>query len=187
MVDITPAATVVRSNTVTFNTGAYGNTGVGVTGNNIIYNRVYGQWQYNTTITPPAANTPYVFPIGTADFASTASVGSTSRIILGAAGMYNLQFSVQVNNADNGNEHNAYIWLKKNGTDVANSTGRITIVKGGGQILGWNFVIDSANTTDYYEIGYAVDSTQLTFPAYSSTAFCPGTAMLVTTITPVGA
>lgn len=163
----------------------------GVTANfgttRLTYNRIYGQFEYNSTVTAAAANTAFVFPIGTVDFASTISVGSTSRIILGASGIFNLQFSVQVNNADNGSDHTAYIWIRKNGVDIANSTGRVTIVKGNATIAGWVFMVDSANTTDYYEIAYAVDSTQVTFPAFASTAFAPGTASLVTTVTPVGA
>jgi hypothetical protein len=160
--------------------------GTSIVGSGITYNRVYLQAEYNTTVTPAAANTAYVFPIGTATFSNIASIGSTSRIILGAAGTYNLQFSVQVSNA-NSQEHTAYIWLRKNGVDIANSTGRVTVVRQGSTITGWNFMINSANTTDYYEIAYAVDDVNVTFPAFGSTAFAPGTASLVTTITPVGA
>jgi len=157
-----------------------------ITGNKINYNRVYGAFQYNTTVTPVAADTAYVFPIGTADFNNIVTVGSTSRIIIGTAGIYNLQFSVQVNNADNA-ERTAYIWLRKNGTDITASMGRITIIKSGSLIAGWNYYVESANTTDYFEIAYAVDNTSVTFPTYAATAFGPSTASLITTISPVGA
>ena len=179
-----------RSTGTTFKSDAYGlqtSAGVGVTGNNIVYNRVYGQWQYNTLISPVAANTAYVFPLGTPDFNNIASVGSTSRLIPGAAGLYNFQFSVQINNADNGSEHFAYIWLRKNGTDVTNSMGRVGVVKNGDNIASWNYLLSSANTTDYWELAYAVDDTDVTFPTYAATAFGPSTAALITTLTPVGA
>ena len=158
-----------------------------ITGNKINYARVYGQWQYNTTVTPAASNTAYVFPIGTADFNNIASVGSTSRIIPGAAGMYKLQFSVQVENSDNGTEHTAYIWWRKNGVDVPTSMGRITVPKAGATIAGWDNMISSANTTDYWELAYAVDdATHISFPFYASTAFGPATATLFTTLVPIG-
>jgi hypothetical protein len=157
-----------------------------ITGNNINYNRVYGQWQYDTTITPAAANTAYVFPLGTVDFANIASVGSTTHLIPGAAGMYKTQFSVQVNNADNGSEHTAFIWWRLNGVDVPGSMGRVTVPKGGQTIAGWDNMIQSSNATDYWELAYAVDSTQLTFPSFASTAFGPSTACLFTTLIPVG-
>jgi len=187
IVDISPAAATFRSNSFTFNTGAYGNTGVGVTGNNINYNRVFGQFEYNTTITPAAINTAAVFPLGTAATNNIATVGSTSRLIAGAAGRYNLQFSVQVNNADTGQDHVAYIWLRKNGVDVVGSTGRVTVAKSVGTISGWNYLVTSANTTDYWEIAYAVEDLNITFPFYAATAFAPSTASVITTLTPVGA
>jgi len=187
IINASAAAATFRSNTYTFNTGAYGNTGVGVTGNNISYNRVYGQFAYSTTITPGAANTAAAFPLGTADVSNIATVGSTSRLIPGAAGAYNMQFSVQVDNADNGNDHIAYIWLRKNGTDVTNSMGQVTVVKGAATIASWNYLISSANTTDYWELMYAVSDTNITFPTFAATAFGPSTATIITTLTPVGA
>ena len=178
----TQAATTLKTNAVTLQTAA----GVNLVGNAVTYNRVYGQWQYDTTVTPAAANTAYVFPIGTADFNNIATVGSTSRIIPGAAGMYKLQFSVQINNADNGSDHIAYIWWRKNGVDVAASMGQVTIPKAGATIAGWDNMISSANTTDYWELAYAVSDTALTFPFYASTAFGPSTACLFTTLVPIG-
>jgi len=184
---LTTAAATLKSNTIAFQD----TTGTGLTGNNLTYNRVYGQWQWDATVTPAATNTAYVFPIqgasGLIDFANIASVASTSRIIPGAAGMYKLQFSLQVDNADNGTEHTAYIWWRKNGTDVPSSMGRITIPKAGSTIAGWDNMISSANTTDYWELAYAVDDLNVTFPYFSSTAFGPATAALFVTLIPVGA
>jgi len=190
IVDHTPASCTLRANTFTLNTGAYANTGVGVTGNNIVYNRVYGQFEYNTTVTPAAADTAEVFPLGTASINNIVTVGSTSRLIAGASGIYNLQFSVQVDNADNANDHDAYIWLRKNGTDVVGSMGRTTVAKnnaGSLKIIAWNYLVSSANTTDYWEIAYAVSDTDVTFPAFAATAFGPSTATIITSLTPVGA
>jgi hypothetical protein len=204
VISASPESASISSNTITLesstgndylvlngSTATLKNTaGNPLTGNNISYGRVYGAFQYNTTVTPAAANTAYVFPIGTTDFANIVSVGSTSRIILGAAGIYNLQFSVQVENTANA-EHVAYIWLRKTTggvtTDVPASMGRITLLKSASTIAGWNYYIDSANSTDYYEIAYAVDNTAVIFPTYAATAFGPSTASVITTISPVGA
>lgn len=165
-------------------------TGTNVIGNNIGYNRVYGQWQYDATVTPAAANTAYAYPIAGAssstDFSNIATVNNTSRIVPGAAGMYKLQFSVQVNNADNGNDHIAYFWWRKNGTDVPNSMGQVYIAKANATVAGWDNMISSANTTDYWELMYAVDDTNVTLPYYSATAFGPGTASMFITLVPVG-
>jgi hypothetical protein len=183
VLDLAAAASTFRSDSFTLQNSSSTN----ITGNNINYNRVYGAFQYDSTVTAASANTAYVFPIGTVDFANIISVGSTSRIIIGAAGIYNLQFSVQVENTTNSAEHTAYIWLRKNGTDVTASMGRVTMAKSAQAIASWNYVISSNNATDYYELAYAVDNTAVQFPAFAATAFGPSTASLITTVTPVGA
>ena len=161
---------------------------------NAITNSSYGQWQYDATITPAAANTAYAYPIaganGIVDFATIASVGSTSHIIPGKAGMYKLQFSIQVQNNDNGSAHNAYFWWRKNGTDVPASMGQVTVQKGalsGLAIVGWDNMIQAANATDYWEFMYAVDDTNVIFPYLAATSFGPATASLFLTLVPVGA
>jgi hypothetical protein len=191
VIDMAPGATTIRTNSLTLNTGAYGNTGVGITGNNIIYNRVHGQWQYDATVTAAAANTAYAYPIagpsGVTDLANIATVGSTSRIIPGAVGTYKLQFSVQVDNADTGQDHTAFFWWRKNGVDVPASMGRVHVAKSADTIAGWDNMIQSANTTDYWELMYAVDDTNITLPYYAATAFGPATASMFITLVPVGA
>jgi hypothetical protein len=168
------------------------NTNVQVIGSGVNYNRVYGQWQNLNTITPAASNTAYAFALPTVDFTNIASVGSTSRIIPGAAGMYKLQFSAQVQNDDTANEHIAYFWWRKNGTDVPGSMGRVGIFKAQGgnnglTIAGWDNMIQSANATDYWELMYAVDdATHVDFPAFASTAFGPQTSSLFVTLVPIG-
>jgi hypothetical protein len=173
-----------RSDSYTFDKA----DGTVITGDKIAYSRVYGQWQYNTTVTAAASNTAYVFPLGTADYANVASVASTSRLIPGALGTYKMQFSVQIDNSDNGTEHTAYIWLRLNGVDVPGSMGRITVPKAGATIAGWDNLIQVTNLSDYYELAYATDdATHVTFPAYTAPAFGPSTASIFTTLVPVGA
>lgn len=189
--EFTQLATTIKSDAVTLKDAA----GTALIGNNINYNRVYGQWQYDTTVTPAGSNTAYAYPIasGVTDYANIASTASTSRIIPGAAGMYKLQFSIQIQNDDSAAEHIAYFWWRKNGTDVPGSMGQVGVVKATGgvnglTIAGWDNMISSANSTDYWELMYAVDdATHLDFPAFAATAFGPATASLFITLVPIGA
>jgi len=164
--------------------------GASIVGSSITYNRVYAQWEQDGPVTPVAANTSYVFPIGTAVDNNIATVVSTSRITPGAAGKYNLQFSLQWANADN-QEHTFYVWLRKNGVNVANSTGDITCLKSAKGITGWNYIISSANATDYWELAYQVTDTNVTFPYVAAQGTAPNDIpacpALITTLTPVGA
>jgi len=182
-------STYIKGDTISLQTGVEASP-IGITGDKLVYNRVYGQWVQNGPINPVAANTSYVFAPGTATDSNIASVVSTSRITPGAAGLYNLQFSLQWNNADN-SEHTFYVWLRKNGTNVSNSTGKVVCLKSADGINSWNYIVNSANTTDYWELAYQVSNTAITFPyvAGSGTApnDIPGAPALITTLTPVGA
>ena len=120
-------------------------------------------------------------------------MNTTSRIVPGAAGMYKLQFSVQVRNDDSAAEHIAYFWWRRNGTDVPGSMGRVGVPKAAGAgdaltIAGWDNMIESSNSTDYWELMYAVDdATHIDFPTFTATAFGPATSALFLTLVPVGA
>ena len=189
VINANPETMFLRSDLLTINDSA----NVNLVGNNITYNRVYGQWQNLNTVTPAGSNTAYAFALPTQDFANISSVVSTSRITPGAAGMYKLQFSVQVQNDDTADEHVAYFWWRKNGTDVPGSMGRVGVFKAKGAvngltIAGWDNMISSANTTDYWELMYAVDdATHVDFPTFAATAFGPATASLFVTLVPIGA
>jgi hypothetical protein len=207
VINASPTSTILSSDTITLEsstgndylvlngtTATLTNTaGNPLTGNNISYGRVYGQWQNLNLVTPAANNTAYAFALPTIDFANIASVNTTSRIVPGAAGVYKLQFSAQVRNDDSADEHIAYFWWRKNGTDVPGSMGRVGVPKAAGAgdsltIAGWDNMISSANTTDYWELMYAVDdATHVDFPTFTTTAFGPATAALFITLVPVGA
>lgn len=188
LIKATATGTVFKADSYTFQDSA----GTNVIGNKITYNRVYGQWQYDATVTPAASNTAYAYPIagasGVTDYANIASVGSTSRIIPGALGMYKLQFSVQLENTDSGSEHTAYFWWRKNGTDVPASMGRVGIPKGTSTIAGWDNMIEVTDTSHYWELMYAVDdAAHVSLPYYGATAFGPETASMFITLVPIGA
>jgi len=186
-----PTNNTLKADALTLQTYA----GASLVGTAISYNRVYGQWQYDATLTPAAANTGYAVPFqganATIDFANIASAASTSRIIPGAAGMFKLQFSAQVENSDNGQDHNVSFWWRKNGTDISNSAGYFTVPKAGAAsgalIVGWDNMVQTANTTDYFELIYAVSDTSITLPFIAAAAPRPGAAAVFLTLIPIGA
>jgi hypothetical protein len=187
VINANPETMFIRSDSITLQDSS----NVNLVGSKITYNRVYGQWQYDATITPVAANTAYAFPWqGTnavTDFANIASATNTSRIQPNALGFYNLQFSIQLENTDNAADHTAYIWWRKNGVDIPASMGRVYVTKQHQTISSWNNTVEATATTDYFELMYAVDDVALVFPYFAATAFGPSTAATFLTIQPVGA
>ncbi len=84
----------------------------------------YGAFSSNQDQTT-TANTATLMTLNTTDFANGVSI-SSSKMTVANAGIYNLQFSVQLENADNAPQ-DVFIWLKQNGVDIVGSTGKVGI------------------------------------------------------------
>ena len=102
------------------------------------------------------------------DYANGISASSSS-IIFAHAGVYNVQWSGQFENTDS-NDHDACIWMKKNGVDVVGSTGLVSIPAKHGTIPGhtingWNYIMP-VNAGDWLQLYWQVDSTAVTIQYY---------------------
>jgi len=138
-------------------------------------------------------NTATLMGLSVTDFSNEVSLQTGSKITVANAGVYNLQFSVQLQNLDNAPQ-DVFIWLKQNGTDITGSTGLVGMParKSAGvpfhDIKGWNYFL-SMNANDYVQIYWSttnVDVTIQTYPA-SGTPTKPSTASVVATLSFVSA
>ena len=138
-------------------------------------------------------NTATLMALSVTDFSNEVSLQTGSKITVANAGIYNLQFSVQLQNLDNAPQ-DVFIWLKQNGTDITGSTGLVGLParKSAGvpfhDIKGWNYFL-SMNANDYVQIYWSttdVDVTIQTYPA-SGTPTKPSTASVVATLSFVSA
>jgi hypothetical protein len=138
------------------------------------------------------ANTATLMTLNTTDFSNDVSI-SSSKITVANAGIYNLQFSVQLENADNASQ-DTFIWLKQNGVDIVGSTGKVGLParKSAGvpfhDIKGWNYFL-SMNANDYVEIYWSTTNASVTIETYpaSGTPTKPSTASVVATLSFVSA
>ena len=138
------------------------------------------------------ANTANAMTFDTVDYSNSCSLVSTSRLTVTYAGIYNLQFSTQFQNTDT-QEHDVSIWLRKNGTDIAGSTGFVSVInKHGGvnghTIVGWNFFVSLA-ANDYIQLYWSTTNAAITIQAYAAgvSPTRPTTASNVATLTFVSA
>lgn len=156
-------------------------------------NAPYGAFEDTTTQTA-TANTATALKFNTTDFSNGIVVNSTTKLQVTHSGLYNLQFSVQVENNDNA-IHDMRIWLRKGSdggasSDITGSTGYIGLQARKSatefyhNIVGWNYYIELA-ANDYIEIYWSTDSTAVTIPAYAAgtTPTSPSTASAVATLT----
>jgi hypothetical protein len=75
----------------------------------------------------------------------------TSKIYLTEAGIWNIQFSLQLYKTDGGDDV-VDIWLKKNGNDVDWSNTSLNLHSNNAfEVAAWNFFVES-DGTDYFEL-----------------------------------
>jgi hypothetical protein len=149
-------------------------------------NNPYGAFQSTVDQTAAAANTAYAMTLNTVDYTNGVSVASNSRITVTNAGIWNLQWSGQFENPDS-QDHDARVWLKINGTVVVGSTGFFAIpskhgATNGHALVGWNYFL-SLNASDYVELWWETDSTQVSIQNYAASGNYPSTASLIATMT----
>jgi hypothetical protein len=146
----------------------------------------YAMYQDVNTQTIAAINTGYPIKFRTMDLSNGVSVVSDSRITFANTGIYNLQFSVQLENSAT-QEHDVTIWLRKNGTDVAGSAGFVAVVAKHGGVNGhvlpsWNYLLNVV-AGEYYELVWSATSTSVTMPFYAAGSPPPSTASAIFTVT----
>ena len=171
--------------TLTTSTAAFG-ANVAIT----TYRRAFGEFLNTATITPAAADTAYIVPVDTVTTSSNVSISGTGTVTLNQAGIYNIQFSIQLANSDNAADHLFDIWFRKNGIDLPNSNTEFTIIKNNGKNVAALNLVESFAASDNFELVYAVDNTAVHIdgiPAQSSPYVRPATPSVILTVVPVGA
>jgi hypothetical protein len=124
----------------------------------------YGQFS-DTTIQSGSANTAYSMKFNTTDVAHYISVVSGSRITVDNTGLYNLQFSAQLDNSANTNEL-VDIWFAITGSNVANSNTQLAINKAqagnfGKSVAAWNILLP-LSASNYVEIKWSATNSTIT-------------------------
>jgi hypothetical protein len=116
----------------------------------------YGSFYDTTTQTNPVADVPRSMSFNSTDITNGVSIsGSTSPfntyIKTENAGVYNIQFSAQLDKTDGGSDE-IVIWLRKNGINLTDTSTTITLSSSTRkQVAAWNWFVNSA-ANDYYQI-----------------------------------
>ena len=112
-----------------------------------------GLFHHNATQTAAAINTAYAMSLGETDLSRGIAVVNGSRMTVDRAGIYNIQFSAQLDRTNSGVDV-VDIWFRKNGVDLPDSNTKVTISGGANAaktVAAWNF-FGQANAGDYFQI-----------------------------------
>lgn len=147
----------------------------------------YGSWFSTVDQTASAINTGYNFTVNNTDYAEGIAVTSGSRFTVQENGTYNLQFSAQVHHrtgGGGGSGDSIWIWLKKNGTSVANSATRLNVSSGKYATPAWNFFI-KLKAKEYVQLAWATDTTNMAIEYESASSPKPAVPSLIVTMNQV--
>jgi hypothetical protein len=137
-------------------------------------NNPHGAFQDSTDQVAANTTTAYAVTFNTTDFSNGVTIASGSRITVADAGIWNLQFSIQLKNTTNDGQ-DVDIWFRKNGTNIDNSNSIFHLVarKGSGDpshiIAALNFFVDMA-ANDYVEIVWRTENTGVSIEHFGTSA-----------------
>ena len=111
----------------------------------------YGSFTDSTTQTI-TADTAKAVTFDTTEESDGVTIGTpSSRIVITNAGTYNIQFSLQLDKTDGGQD-DATIWLRINGQDVPRTATDVTLEQSARRIVAaWNFVY-TFTAGQYFEL-----------------------------------
>ena len=136
-----------------------------------------------TTQTNPVANGVNLFTYNSlvSNFGITRGV-PTSRIYVSDTGIYNFQFSAQLDKSGGGASA-VYIWPRINGANVPDSASKVVIDGPNSEIIpAWNFVL-VLKANDYFELAWESPDTNVIIPYVAATGNIPAIPSIILTVT----
>ena len=134
----------------------------------------YGAWQDSTTQSAASTTTAYPITFNTVDYESGIVLQSSSQLKVTYAGLYNIQFSLQLSNLANSTE-DADIWFRINGTNIAKSNSIFGLAPRKNStdpyhvIAAMNYYAQLA-ANDYVQIMWRASNTAITIDALGTQA-----------------
>lgn len=150
----------------------------------------YGSF-FDTTAQPIGAiNTAQAMRLNTTDLSSGVTVVTDgtylTRITAANTGIYNVQFSAQIQKTSGGGEEEVTIWLAKNGTAIPDSSTSITLANNGHlNVAAWNWFV-SLTAGQYVQIMWASTTLNMELARITSSPPGPDIPSVIATMNRVG-
>lgn len=111
---------------------------------------------------------------------------NNKQIYVTQTGIYNVQFSAQVDKTGGGNDH-IHIWVRVNGQNVADSNSKVIIAGPNDEkIAAWNWML-LLQEGDYVELAWLSASTDMVLLTEAATVTMPAIPSVIITVTWVSA
>lgn len=142
----------------------------------------YGAFVSTQDQTITTVGTPQAVTFNTTSISRGVSVVSNSRIYVTKQGVYNFQFSLQIDKTSGG-KGTIWVWPRVNNVSIADSASIITIKDNDSETVpAWNFAL-ALNAGDYFELMWDVDTADLRLEYFAATATRPAIPSAILTVT----
>lgn len=150
----------------------------------------HGSFYDTTTQTNPVANAVNLMKINSTynagDGTQYAVKKDTTRIYITQSGVYNIQFSAQLDKTGGGASP-VYIWIRVNGQDVTHSATKVVIDGPNSEMVAaWNWVL-TLGSNDYIEIAWSSPDTNVILAEIPRSGVVPEIPSVIWTVTYVSA
>jgi hypothetical protein len=145
----------------------------------------YGAFQDTTTQTAASINTAYGVKLGVTDLSNGVTISNNTRIKIANAGIYNIQFSLQLEKTGGSGNMIADIWLRKNGVNLDGTTGKVVLTGSANAspiVAAWNYVI-AVSSNDSLELMWSTTNDNVVIKASPATSPHPSIPSAILTVT----
>jgi len=145
--------------------------------------KVHGSFYDTTLQTNPVASAVNLMTLNSTVSAYACRIGApTSRVYVGETGVYNIQFSAQLDKASGSSAQSVYIWLRVNGANVAASASQVTLKDASSELVAaWNFIV-TLESEDYFEIAWSSPDTDMQLKAAAASGSVPAIPSVILTV-----
>ena len=137
-----------------------------------------GGWQ-DTTTQSGSADIAYAFKYNTTDFQDGIILSGSTGLQITKKGTYDLQWSGQISQGAAAGD--VTVWLRKNGTNIDGTAGRVTMASNTKLLPAWNYLLD-LNANDVIELMWASTSPNSTWEYIPAATIYPAAASIIVTL-----
>lgn len=149
----------------------------------------YGSFYHTASMLNTVPGTPNTMSISTTDLSSGVIISGSinDKIKFLNSGIYDLQFSAQLDKTSAGADFIIYIWIRQNEIDVPISNTAVTTLGGSNAktVAAWNWFV-SASANDYVQLMWASDAADARIQYNASPLYGPAVPSLIVTADRVG-
>ena len=157
-----------------------------ISGQTLMYDVPAGSWYSTETQTTPDALTETIVSYDQTEFERDIELVDTTKIKVRYAGLYNVQFSIQLYNTGGGGSSAAVeLWLKKNGVAVDWTGTRVSVTSNSPyKVASWNYFVEMA-VEDYVELAWEATGSNIQVDATTPLNGGPNIPSVIVTVNQV--